>query len=389
MTPKNIRVCAFSYYFPPHFSGAGLQTLTLASELSKQGVQFFFVTVDNTGLPKHDTYQGFDVYRITDGPKKHGEFVLWWNLWRTLRPLRNRFDIIHASGSTYRNSGVGMVSKALGKKSLTVVSMANNDLFHIGRDRIGKVQAFLLGRVDRYVSLSRQITDEIRALPLDFAKAVEISQGVNSDRFCPADAAKQACLRRELRLPERPLVLYTGVFDSRKNVEWLVNVWLSQREMFRGWCLVLLGPSSRDQRDAKLRERLMTLVRERGLENDILFRDFSPTPEDYYRCADLFVLPSHNEGLPNAVLEAMSCGLPCVVTRVSGTTDLIEHEDTGMLFTVNDVSSFLQAIGPLIQDRELRRRMGGKAAQEIQMRLSSKKSAERYLKLYQSMLAED
>ena len=388
MTPNNIRVCAFSYYFPPHFSGAGLQTLTLAHELSKQGVQFFFVTVDNTGLPKRDTYQGFDVYRIADGPKKHGEFVLWWNLWRALRPLRDRFDIIHASGSTYRNSGVGIIGKALGKKSLTVVSMAHNDLFHIGRDRIGRLQSFLLGRVDRYVSLSRQITDEIRALPLDFAKAVEISQGVNSDRFRPADAAEQSRLRQELNLPERPIALYTGVFDSRKNVEWLVQVWLAQRERFPGWCLVLVGPTSRDRRDAGLRERLMALVREQNLDGDILFRDFSPTPENYYRCADIFILPSHNEGLPNVVLEAMSCGLPCVVTRISGTTDLIRHEDSGMLFTVDDVPSFLDAMEPLIRSRELRRRMGGKAAEEIQARLSSKKSAERYLKLYQSMLAE-
>ena len=389
MTPNNIRVCAFSYYFPPHFSGAGLQTLTLAHELSKQGVQFFFVTVDNTGLTKRDTYQGFDVYRIADGPKKHGEFVLWWNLWRALRPLRDRFDIIHASGSTYRNSGVGIVGKALGKKSLTVVSMAHNDLFHIGRDRIGRLQSFLLGRVDRYVSLSRQITDEIRALPLDFAKAVEISQGVNSDRFRPADAAEQSRLRQELNLPERPIALYTGVFDSRKNVEWLVQVWLAQRDRFPGWCLVLVGPTSRDRRDAGLRERLMALVREQNLDGDILFRDFSPTPENYYRCADIFILPSHNEGLPNVVLEAMSCALPCVVTRISGTTDLIRHEDSGMLFTVDDVPSFLDAMEPLIHSRELRRRMGGKAAEEIQARLSSKKSAERYLNLYQSMLAED
>src|SRR4026209_1078068 len=99
--PEPIRVCAFTYYFPPHFSGAGLYALSLAKELASRGVQLFFVTVDNTHLPRVDRQQGFDVYRSADGPRKHGELLLWWNLWRKLFSKRNRFDIIHAFGSTY------------------------------------------------------------------------------------------------------------------------------------------------------------------------------------------------------------------------------------------------------------------------------------------------
>jgi len=386
IAPEQIRICAFSYYFPPHFSGAGLQTLTLAKELSKQGVQYFFVTVDNTGLPRHDTYQGFDVYRIADGPKKHGEFVLWWNLYRKLHPLRQRFDIIHASGSTYKNSAVGIIGKILGKKSLTLVSMAHNDLYPIGRTRVGKAQKILLGCVDRYVSLSRQISEEIKTLPLDQSKAVEISQGVDTERFSPADAVVRCSLRKQLSLPEKPIAMFAGVFDSRKNVEWLVHTWIKYRERFFGWCLLLVGPTSRDRREIGLREKLQRFVHDEGLDESILFRDFSPSPEDYYRTADLFILPSLNEGLPNVVLEAMSCGLPCVVTRISGTTDIIDHGRSGMLFDVNDESSFIDAMTPLLGNADRRARLGSQAAAEIHSRLSSKKSAERYLRLYQSML---
>jgi glycosyltransferase involved in cell wall biosynthesis len=383
---SDIKVCAFSYYFPPHFSGAGLQTLTLAKELSRRGIHYFFVTVDNTGLPRVDQYQGFDVYRIADGPKKHGELLLWWNLYQTLRPLRNQFDIIHASGATYRNSGVGIVAKALGKKSLTIVSMAHNDLYHVGRTRIGKVQSLLLNFVDRYVSLSRQITDEIKSLPLDRAKAVEIPQGVNTERFRPADAGERARLRAKLALPERPIALYAGVFDSRKNVEWLVHTWLKNRQLFTDWCLLLVGPTSRDERDRGLRGKLIALVQREGVDRDILFADFSLQLEDYYRAVDLFILPSQNEGLPNVVLEAMSCGLPCVVTRISGTNDLINHGESGMLFDVNDERSFIECITPLVSSQDLRRSIGISAMDEIRVRFSSELSAERYLNLYQNML---
>src|SRR5690606_17483076 len=100
----------------------------------------------------------------------------------------------------------------------------------------------------------------------------------------------------------------------------LVHIWIKHKDQFRDWCLLLVGPTSRDQRDAGLRERLIAVVQRAGMEKDVLFRDFSPAPEKYYRCADLFILPSRNEGLPNVVLEAMSCGLPSVVSRVSGAT---------------------------------------------------------------------
>ena len=359
---------------------------TCSSVRVRMWIHYFFVTVDNTGLPRRDKYEGFDIYRIADGRGKLSEFVLWWNLFRTLHSLRDRFDIIHASGSTYRNSAVGLIGKTLGKKSLTIVSMAHNDLYEVGRGWAGRAQAFLLGYVDRYVSLSRQITEEIKSLPLDGAKAVEISQGVNTERFFPADALEQARLRQALALPERPIALYAGVFDSRKNVEWLVNVWIHNRKRFSGWCLVLVGPTSRDHEDAGLKEKLRVLVSREGIAEDILFRDFSPRPEDYYRAADLFILPSQNEGLPNVVLEAMSCGLPCVVTRISGTTDLIDHEATGMLFTVNDERSFVDAMAPLVDDHGRRKQMGALAAADIQHRLSSEKSAERYLQLYLTML---
>jgi glycosyltransferase involved in cell wall biosynthesis len=386
MTPDEIRVCAFSYYFPPHFSGAGLYALTLAKEFAKHGVQFMFVTVDNTGLPREDKYQDFEVHRVADGDKKHGEFVLWWNLWRTFYALRERFDIIHAFGSTYRNSAVGPIGKFLGKKSLTTVSLANNDLYPMAAGTTaGRIQRKFLGCVDRYVSLSRQITEEIRTLPLDFDKAIEIPQGVDTSRFYPAEPAERAELRQRLNLPDGPLALYVGVLDSRKNVKWLVETWIKNRDCFSDWRLLLVGPTSRDACDAALREQLSGLAREHGLGDRILLRDFTPRIEDCYRAADIFLLPSQNEGMPNVVVEAMACGLPCAVTSISGTTDLIEHGRTGMLFAVNSEDSFLKAMSALTLDAEQRNRIGSRARSLMVERFSTAKVCTRYFEVYRSM----
>lgn len=384
---SEIRICAFSYYFPPHFSGAGLYAFTLAKEFAKKGIRFIFVTVDNGGLPCKELYQGFEVYRVADGVKKHGEFVLWWNLWRTFFSLKNQFDIIHAFGSTYRNSVVGPISKCLGKKSLTTVSLANNDLHPMATGTAaGRIQKRFLGCVDRYVSLSRQITEEVRGLPLDFAKAVEIPQGVDTSRFYPASIDQRAGLRSQLNLPAGPMALYVGVLDSRKNVRWLVETWVRNQGALDPWRLLLVGPTSRDICDAGLRESLLNLVRGHGLEDRILFRDFNAHIEDYYRAADIFILPSQNEGMPNVVVEAMACGLPCVVTEISGTTDLIEHKRSGMLFQVNSESSFLNALHAVTPDQDMRNELGRRARDIMVERFSAEKITARYLELYREML---
>ncbi len=386
MIPREIRVCAFSYYFPPHFSGAGLYALSLAKALTQRGVRVFFVTVDNSNLSRKDRHEEFDVFRIADGPRKHGEFILWWNLWRTLYSLRDRFDIIHALGSTYRNSAVGPIAKLLGKKSLTTVSMAQNDLYNVGRTVAGRLQGHLLNYVDRYVSLSHQITEEISRLPLDGSRAVEIPQGVNPERFFPAHPKEKSDLRRQLSIPDGPIALFVGVFDSRKNVEWLVKTWVKQRSLFSDWRLLLVGPASRDRRDSGLRSAMEKFVKNHDLQDRILFRDFSPSIEDYYRCADLFILPSQNEGMPNVVVEAMSCGLPCAVTKISGTTDLISHGDTGLLFEVNNEESFVAALSSLLFNPEVKERIGSHAAALIREKYSFDHVADRYLNLYHEML---
>jgi glycosyltransferase involved in cell wall biosynthesis len=270
---------------------------------------------------------------------------------------------------------------------LTTVSLANNDLHPLSvHSTAGRIQKTFLDCVDRYVTLSRQITDEVRALPLDFAKAIEIPQGVDTARFYPATLDEQAQLRRNLELPEGPMALYVGVLDSRKNVKWLVETWAKNQSKFSAWHLLLVGPTSRDACDAGLREQLSQHARERGLADKILLRDFAPRIEDYYRAADVFILPSQNEGMPNVVVEAMACGLPCAVTSISGTTDLIEHGQSGMLFAVNSEGSFLDAIGALIRSPEQRRIIGTQARKMMTERFSTDRICTRYLDVYHTML---
>jgi glycosyltransferase involved in cell wall biosynthesis len=147
-----------------------------------------------------------------------------------------------------------------------------------------------------------------------------------------------------------------------------------------------VGPTSRDPWDAGLREELRSLASQAGLQDKILFRDFDPHVENFYRAADLFVLPSQNEGMPNVVVEAMACGLPCVVTSISGTTDLIQSGKSGKLFAVNSEESFVDAMQSVMSSSEHRQQIGIHARAVMVEKFSTAHVCARYLDLYRSML---
>ena len=101
--------------------------------------------------------------------------------------------------------------------------------------------------------------------------------------------------------------------------------------------------------------------------------------------ADVFVLPSRREGLPVALMEAMSCGLPCVASRLPGATDtLIQDGVSGLLVPPGDVAAFAGAIASMLSDPARASAMGAAARQVVLDRFASHKIAERWLQSYEA-----
>jgi glycosyltransferase involved in cell wall biosynthesis len=97
----------------------------------------------------------------------------------------------------------------------------------------------------------------------------------------------------------------------------------------------------------------------------------------------VFVLPSRREGLPVALLEAMACGLPCIASRLHGSTDaIIEDQVNGVLVPAGDVPAFASAIAELINDPQRRARLGSAARATIVAEYSSASIADRWLDVY-------
>ena len=110
------------------------------------------------------------------------------------------------------------------------------------------------------------------------------------------------------------------------------------------------------------REELESFVRELGVEEHVLLPGNVTDIHDRIKDAEMFVLSSDYEGMPNALIEAMCLGLPSVSTKVSGATDLIKDHENGILTDLNDQKQLENAMLELIENKELSERLAINAA---------------------------
>ncbi|WP_437603969.1 glycosyltransferase family 4 protein [Sorangium sp. So ce590] len=230
----------------------------------------------------------------------------------------------------------------------------------------------VLGRAAAVVTLSEELRHYVQGL-VPGGRVVRIPNPVDTEGFRPADAP---------RSPGGPLrVLFAGLVTPQKGVLELTRAVLA----VEGLTLALAGPraaggAAGDAR--RLDEALGELARQGRL--DLL----GELPEDAmpaaYRGADIFCLPSHGEGLPNVLLEAMASGLPCVVTPVGAVPDVIEGEDGRAALAVapRDEAALRDVLRSLRDDPSLRTQLGEAARRRAERRYATRTVMAEYAALY-------
>lgn len=382
---RHARILMYSAYFHPEYSGAALQAMKLARELRRLGHHVEFITNRWPGLGESEVVDGFNVHRVEAGRgQRHKEFRLWLNMWRYLWGRRHDFDILHSHGAYYTNSIVGPFARMFGMRSIVKASLAQDDLHDIGRSKAGLLHRLFLSQVGACVAISRDLENEFIEAGMQRQRVHFLRNGVDTQAFCPVGAADKRQLRSALDLPEsRPVFLYVGVMDARKNIAWLVDRWTESNGFGTNAVLVAVGPQSRDDPEGVLLKKLQDAARRHPML--MIIRNFESDIHHYYKAADLLILPSYKEGLPNVVLEAMASGLACVAARSSGTSELVQDGVTGFTYTPDDGQDFERALKACLSlGVEL---LGKRAREQIVECCSIEKVASRYGEIYVDLLA--
>jgi glycosyltransferase involved in cell wall biosynthesis len=191
-------------------------------------------------------------------------------------------------------------------------------------------------------------------------------------------------LPRNDRGPNHEVVLTAvGSLIPRKGIDILMRALASLKPELR-WQFRIVGSGPEET-------GLRRLAHSLGIESRVVFAGELPPAEVITALAatDIFLLGSHSEGRPNALVEAMAAALPIVASRIAGITELVEEGVSGLMPPPGDVSAWSEALETLLIDGAIRRRLGNAARQRIRhLALGWDTTARRYVQIYRSMLRD-
>jgi len=215
---------------------------------------------------------------------------------------------------------------------------------------------------DRVIVNSRAALAEELAAGLPQDLLVHIPNGI------AVPVQPPAADRERLGLPRGPLVACVAQLSAEKGHDHLLAAWPEVVRRCPGSRLALIG-------DGPLRPALVEQARRSGVADRILFAGFQD-PAPWLAAADLFVLPSITEGMPNAILEAMAWARPVVATRVGGVPELVEEGTTGLLVPPGDAAALATALSELLEDPVRRARLGQAGRARVAERFSIERLVE-------------
>jgi glycosyltransferase involved in cell wall biosynthesis len=227
-----------------------------------------------------------------------------------------------------------MLGRVLGLPS--VVKVHGSDVNLVAKlPAVRRQLELILPRATRTVAVSRPLGEELARLGVARERIAVVPNGVDATLFHPRDRAEA---RRQLGLPVAGrVIVYVGRLVRDKGVLDLLEAFAPLARRSPATTLVLVGDGAARADCAAAAERIGPAVRLPGA------RPLAEVPA-WLAAADLFVLPSWNEGTPNVLLEALACGRRAVATRVGGIPDVMTSSQLGEMVEARDVAGLTVAL---------------------------------------------
>ncbi len=386
---SGLRLVLVTRRFWPLVGGAEMVMANLADEFTRLGHQPRIVTARwEPNWPRELIHREVPVTRLPNPPQRGwGTFRYMTSLWRWLRRHSETADAVivsmlkhdaYAAVGALQGTPVPVLLRAEG-------AGASGDCHWQRTARFGgRIRKRCLA-ADAVIGPSEAICDELRAAyPPEMVHS--ISNGV---RIPPArDPSRQAEARRALQEvnhdlelePGAPLAVFTGRLHRAKGLRELIVAWsriVRQRPSARLW-LVGEGPD---------RENLYDLILDRDLRGRVLMPGAFDWIDEILLAADVFVLPSHEEGMSLSLLEAMAAGVPVVASDIPGNRRVLCHGQHGLLVPCRDPDALEAAILQQLDQRIAAAARARAARERVEREFSLTRTAEEHLELVRRTIA--
>jgi glycosyltransferase involved in cell wall biosynthesis len=321
--------------------GWGGQEIRILSEsrgLIARGHAVRVVCASHSRLQAEAPAWGVSAIALPIGRKRWAGFksLAWWL-------KRNRCDVLVTHSST--DSWLGALAVLALQNKVPIVRIRHVSV-PVSRDLLTRwLYTRAAGRIVTTGEALRKELIERNGFPA--SRVESVPTGIDPERFLPGD---RAAARARLGLPaDSALVGIVATLRSWKGHKYLVEALAGLPSEVK---LVIVG-------DGPMREQLEALVAERGLAGRTVFAGNQADVAPWLQALDVFALPSYaHEGVPQALIQAMMTGLPCVTTAVGSIGELAVAGKTALVVPPRDVGALSQALNRLLQDEGLRKSLG-------------------------------
>jgi glycosyltransferase involved in cell wall biosynthesis len=415
------RVAMYIWFFSPLIGGAEKQCKILSEELVKKGISVFIVTERLKDTEKFEVVNGVQVYRVSSlnwlrrlPDYIRGSFNLLYgilsgrassaatpipdcsrkacfanlsalkslskiltyrlpnyyffisSLWLFYKK-RNDFDILHIHESQEIACFGIKIARFLNKK-IIIKETISGELLEFKQQFLSSLKK--IARADCFIAVSDKILKDMVLLGIPKEKIRNIPNGVDMNKYMwkPVDSKEQSavCITKINQLPN-------------KGIDILLEAWrILVQEYNRPLKLQIFGRGNPDLFNRKAVDfKIQDYVHFAGIATNVRRSLLE---------ASLFVLPSRREGLSNALLEAMSVGMPCVATDISGNQDLIQHGKNGLLVPAEDPRSLADAVVYMLDNPDKAKDMGADARRTMEEQYTISSVADKYIELYRELV---
>ena len=372
----------------PELSGGGLQCRSMIHALRDRIDFRVLTTATDPSLPANAIVEGARVTRLyVDVRRPVTKVRAAFATIAFFITQARTFQIVHLHGFSQKSVLITCLARLFGKRIVITIHTADHDEPQ-GVRRLGRLAYWCYSNANRFVAISERIAANYRSSGLPASRLDVIPNGVDTMRFSPSNNLERESLRRAIAgsMADAPWILFVGFFSADKRPDVLFHAWLRLvQSRPHAAALVFVGAtqSAYHEVDTELAARIQSESASLGVSHLVHFAGEVPDVERYYRAADLFVMPSTREAFGMALVEAMSCALPVVATRIPGVTDTIVNDDaTGRLVPGGDVTAFSAAISALLADPARAAEMGRLARASVEQRFDVRVIRERWFELY-------
>ena len=374
MSPNNLNI--LESCFSSSWGGLEIHTLHEISLLRQRGHRVWCACRKGSQLHTEAVRRGIQSLPLSVTGYVHPLAVL--RLGRALKQLG--IQVIHCQLS--KDIATLVPAMLLTRRKIPIVlsrrmgsAITKKDFFH----------RFTYRHVSRVLAISNVIHQNvIDTTPMHPENVITLHHGINTEEFSP-DRVDRAQIRKELGIEASELVIgFVGRFSPGKGHEEFLRAASMLAGMHPQVRFLVVGEASFGEEEYE--RGILALCKDLGLESIVRFIGFRADIASVMAAFDIFAFPSHAESFGSVLIEAMAMELPSVATNSDGVLDIVVDGETGVFVPPRDAGALAGALARLIEDPQLRLRLGRAAREHVKRFFGEEKLADGLERIYFSLV---